>query len=353
MIMAGGTGGHIFPGLAVAELLRQRDWRVVWLGNPKGMEATLVPQRGIEMKAVNFSGLRGKGLSTKLLLPLNLLRAFWQSLRAVRQAKPAVVLGLGGYITFPGGMMAVLLGKPLVLHEQNSVAGLANKVLARVADRILVAFPGALSQARWSGNPVAAAIAAVEPPAQRYRDRSGRLRVLVVGGSLGAQVFNQVLPNAFGLMLPEQRPAILHQAGRANIEQLRANYVTAAVDAQAVAFIEDMAAAYRDADLVIARAGAMTVSEIACVGVASILVPFPHAVDDHQTGNARFLSDSGAAILIQQSELTPGGLASLLSQLNRGALATMAAKARALGKPDAARAVADACESVALVGQAA
>ena len=348
MIMAGGTGGHIFPGLAVAELLRERGWRVVWLGHPQGMEATLVPQRGIEMKPVKFGGLRGKGLMTKLLLPLNLLRAFWQSLRAVRQADPAVVLGLGGYITFPGGMMAVLLDRPLVLHEQNSVAGLANKVLARVADRIMVAFPGTLSQARWSGNPVAAAIAGVAAPEQRY-NRSGRLRVLVVGGSLGAQVFNQVVPNAFGLMLPERRPTILHQAGRANIEQLRANYAAAAVEAETVAFIDDMAAAYAEADLVIARAGAMTVSEIACVGVASILVPFPHAVDDHQTANARFLSEAGAAILIPQNEFSPTGLSSLLSQLNRAALATMAAKARALGRPDAAKAVADVCESVAKV----
>jgi UDP-N-acetylglucosamine--N-acetylmuramyl-(pentapeptide) pyrophosphoryl-undecaprenol N-acetylglucosamine transferase len=349
MIMAGGTGGHIFPGLAVAEVLRERDWRVVWLGNPKGMEATLVPQHGIEMKPVKFGGLRGKGLVTKLLLPLNLLRAFWQSLRAMRQSDPAVVLGLGGYITFPGGMMAVLLGKPLVLHEQNSVAGLANKVLARIADRIMVAFPGTLSQARWSGNPVAASIATIEPPEQRYRNRSGRLRVLVVGGSLGAQVFNQVVPNAFGLMLPERRPSILHQAGRANIEQLKASYAAAAVEAEAVAFIDDMAAAYADADLVIARAGAMTVSEIACVGVASILVPFPHAVDDHQTANARFLSEAGAAILIPQKEFSPSGLAALLSQLNRPALATMAAKARALGKPEAAKTVADVCEAVAKV----
>jgi UDP-N-acetylglucosamine--N-acetylmuramyl-(pentapeptide) pyrophosphoryl-undecaprenol N-acetylglucosamine transferase len=287
-----------------------------------------------------------------LLLPLNLLRAFWQSLRALRQVDPAVVLGLGGYITFPGGMMAVLLGKPLVLHEQNSVAGLANKVLARVADRIMVAFPGALSQARWCGNPVAAAIAGIAPPEERYR-RGGRLRVLVVGGSLGAQVFNQVVPNAFGLMLPERRPVIVHQAGRANIEQLRANYAAAAVEAETVAFIEDMAAAYADADLVIARAGAMTVSEIACVGVASILVPFPHAVDDHQTANARFLSESGAAFLIPQKELSPSGLASLLSELNRSALAAMAAKARALGKPDAAKSVADVCETVATVKVAA
>jgi UDP-N-acetylglucosamine--N-acetylmuramyl-(pentapeptide) pyrophosphoryl-undecaprenol N-acetylglucosamine transferase len=349
MIMAGGTGGHIFPGLAVAELLRERNWRVVWMGNPSGMEATLVPQRGIDMKPVRFSGLRGKGLLAALLLPFTLTRALWQSRRALRETRPAVVLGLGGYITVPGGLMAALMGLPLVLHEQNSVAGLANKTLARIADRMMVAFPGTMSNARWSGNPVSAAIAAIEPPESRYRDRSGRLRVLVVGGSLGARVFNQVVPNAFGLMLPERRPTIVHQSGTANIEQVRANYLTAAVDAETVAFIDDMALAYAEADLVIARAGAMTVSELACAGVASILIPFPHAVDDHQTSNARFLSDAGAAILIPQSEFTPGGLASLLSELNRSALAKMAAKARALGKPDAARAVADVCEAVSKV----
>ena len=347
MIMAGGTGGHIFPGLAVAELLRERDWKVVWLGNPQGMEATLVPQRGIEMKAVRFGGLRGKGLRTALLLPLNLMRALWQSLQALREVSPAVVLGLGGYITFPGGLMAVLLRTPLVLHEQNSVAGLANRVLARVARRVLVAFPQALPQAEWSGNPVAAAIAAIEPPEQRLRNRTGQLRVLVVGGSLGAQVFNQVVPGALGMMAPERRPSVVHQSGRANIEQLCANYAAAAVEAEAVAFIDDMAAAYAEADLVIARAGAMTVAEIACAGVASILVPYPHAVDDHQTGNARFLSGPGAAILVPQAEFTSSRLAALLADLNRTALATMAAKARALGKPDATGRVADVCEAVA------
>jgi UDP-N-acetylglucosamine--N-acetylmuramyl-(pentapeptide) pyrophosphoryl-undecaprenol N-acetylglucosamine transferase len=353
LVMAGGTGGHIFPGLAVAEVLRGRGWKVVWMGNRRGMESTLVPPRGIEMKYVDFGGVRGKGLLTKLLLPTRLLRAFWQSLRAIRKVRPAVVLGLGGYITFPGGMMASLLGRPLVLHEQNSVAGLSNRMLAQVADHVLVAFPGALSQARWSGNPVAAAIASLDPPESRYRSRSGQLRVLVVGGSLGARVFNQVVPNAFGLMLPHRRPAILHQSGQAHLEELRANYAAAAVEAKTVPFIDDMAAAYRDADLVIARAGAMTVSEIACVGVASILVPFPHAVDDHQTGNARFLAESGAAILIRQQDLTPSGLGSLLSQLTREALATMAVKARSLGKPDAATTVADVCESAAGVVQTA
>jgi UDP-N-acetylglucosamine--N-acetylmuramyl-(pentapeptide) pyrophosphoryl-undecaprenol N-acetylglucosamine transferase len=222
-------------------------------------------------------------------------------------------------------------------------------VLAQVADRILVAFPGTLPKARWIGNPVSAAIAGMEPPEQRYRNRDGRLRVLVVGGSLGAQVFNQVLPRALGMMPAERRPAIVHQSGRANIEQLRANYQAAAVDADTVAFIDDMAAAYAQADLVIARAGAMTVSEIACVGVASVLIPFPHAVDDHQTGNARFLADAGASLLIPQNEFNAEGLASLLSEFDRAALASMAVKARALGKPDAAGTVADVCESVAKV----
>ncbi|MGE0798231.1 MAG: undecaprenyldiphospho-muramoylpentapeptide beta-N-acetylglucosaminyltransferase [Lautropia sp.] len=347
VIMAGGTGGHIFPGLAVAELMKSRSWNVVWFGSPKGMEATLVPQRGIEMRLVEFVALRGKGPWPALMLPVNLARACWQASRALRAVKPAVVLGLGGYVAFPGGLMAVLLGRPLVLHEQNSVAGLANKVLARIATRILVAFPGAMSQARWSGNPVSARISGLEPPESRYARRSGPLRVLVVGGSLGAQVFNRVIPNAFGLMLPEQRPRIVHQGGRAHLDELRANYANAAVEADTVAFIDDMAAAYGEADLVIARAGAMTVSEIACAGVASILVPYPHAVDDHQTGNARFLSESGAALLVPQGELTPSRLSALLQQLNRPALATMAAKARALAKPDATRVVADVCEAVA------
>ena len=347
LIMAGGTGGHIFPGLAVAEQLRERGWEIFWLGNPDGMEALLVPQHDIEMKHVHFQGFRGKGLMAKLRMPLRLHRACGEAKKAFQEVRPHVVLGMGGYVTVPGGLVARKQGVPMVLHEQNSVAGMANRFLARFAARVLVAFPGAMSRAVWVGNPVNRAISAIPAPELRYRERSGPLKVLVVGGSLGAQVFNRIIPNAFGLIEPERRPEILHQSGRAHLEELRTNYKNAAVDAQAVAFIDNMAEAYSEADLVIARAGATTVSELAAAGVASILVPYPHAVDDHQTGNARFLSETGAAILVPQNELTPSGLSSLLAHFTRPALASMAAKARTLGKPDAATIVADTCEAVA------
>ena len=347
LIMAGGTGGHIFPGLAVAEAMRARQWQVVWLGNPAGMEARLVPARGIEMKPVQFGGLRGKGWRTMVALPFNLARACWQSLQALRAVRPAVVLGLGGYITFPAGLVAALSGRPLVLHEQNSVAGLANKVLARLARQVMVAFPGALAGARWTGNPVSAAIAAVADPAGRFAGRGGPLRILVVGGSLGAKVFNDVVPAALAQLAPADRPIVVHQSGRAHIEALRAAYAAAGVAVTAVDFIDDMAAAYAEADLVIGRAGAMTVSELACAGVASLLVPFPHAVDDHQTANARFLADQGAALLVPQPEFTPQVLVERLRSLDRVELAAMAGRARHLGKPDATRIVADVCEATA------
>ncbi len=347
MIMAGGTGGHVMPGLAVAQMMRERAWNVVWLGNPNGMEASLVPKHGIPMRWVQFGGLRGKGLVTKLLLPLTLTRAFWQSLKAIRATRPNVVLGLGGYISFPGGMMASLLGRPLVLHEQNSVAGLANKVLARVADRVLTAFPNALQSAEWCGNPVRREILAVASPGERYADRSGPLKVLVVGGSLGAQALNQAVPKALAMLPPPARPEVTHQSGKANAQALADAYRDAGVSATLLDFIDDMAGAYADADLVICRAGAMTVSELAAAGVASLLVPFPFAVDDHQTTNARFLSDQQAAILLPQSDLTPDRLASLLQDMNRDKLLAMALRARRLAKPDAARRVADVCEEVA------
>ncbi len=348
MIMAGGTGGHVMPGLAVAQEMRSRAWNVVWLGNPSGMEATLVPQHDIPMLWVRFGGLRGKGLATTLMLPVNLARAFWQSLKALRSARPAVVLGLGGYISFPGGMMAAVLGRPLVLHEQNSVAGLANKVLAGVAKKVLVAFPGALPGAAWCGNPVRADIAGLPPPEVRYASRSGPLRVLVVGGSLGAQALNTAVPRALALLPRELRPQVTHQSGRAHLTQLQDAYREAGVTADLHEFVQDMGAAYAEADLVICRAGAMTVSELAAAGVASLMVPFPHAVDDHQTGNARFLADQGAALLMPQSELTADRLAGLLRELERGQLQEMACRARALARPDATRAVADVCEEVAL-----
>lgn len=346
LVMAGGTGGHIFPALAVAEAMRTGGWRVVWLGNPDGMEARLVPARGFETAWVKFAALRGKGLLRKLMLPLNLLRGFWQALGIIRRVRPDVVLGMGGYITFPGAMMATLLGKPLVLHEQNSVAGLANRVLAGVADRILAGFPQALKKGEWVGNPVRPEIAALAPPPERFKDREGALRILVIGGSLGAQVLNEVVPQGMGLLNADELPQIVHQAGEKHLEALKANYAAVGVHAHCVPFIEDMAGAYEWADLVICRAGALTVAELAAAGVASILVPYPHAVDDHQTANARFLVNVGGAFLLPQPELTPEAIARIRNY-SRGQLQEMAEKARSLAKPDATEQVANICAETA------
>jgi UDP-N-acetylglucosamine--N-acetylmuramyl-(pentapeptide) pyrophosphoryl-undecaprenol N-acetylglucosamine transferase len=354
MVMAGGTGGHVFPGLAVAHWMQARGWRVVWLGNAAGMEATLVPKHGITMEYVRFGGVRGKGLQTKLMLPVNLLRACSQSLRVLRQVKPDVVLGMGGYITFPAGLMSKLAGCPLVLHEQNSIAGLANKVLAHVAKRVLVAFPNALPNAEWTGNPIRAELARALPPKERYAARSGRLNILVVGGSLGAAALNETVPKALAQLDQETRPRVVHQAGAKHIDALQANYAAAGLnvgdDLQLVPFIEDMASAYASADLVICRSGAMTVSEIAAVGVAALFVPFPFAVDDHQTTNAAFLVSQGAAHLIQQRDLSAAGLADWLRSQSRESLAGMAERARELAKPDAAERVARVCADVAGLG---
>jgi UDP-N-acetylglucosamine--N-acetylmuramyl-(pentapeptide) pyrophosphoryl-undecaprenol N-acetylglucosamine transferase len=311
------------------------------------MEATLVPKHGYEVAWVRFSGLRGKGLMRALLLPFNLLVAFWQSARAIFAQRPDVVLGMGGYISFPGGMMASLLNRPLVIHEQNSVAGLANKVLARLADKVLEAFPGTLPGAQFCGNPVREDIAALGVPGARYAARSGRLRLLVVGGSLGAQILNETVPQALALLPQAERPEVTHQAGEKNIEALRADYAGAGVQAELVAFIDDMAARYADTDVVLCRAGALTVAELACAGVAGILVPYPHAVDDHQAGNANFLCARGAAILLPQAELSAQRLADLLRGLTRERLLKIAEKARALGKPDATELVARACTELA------
>lgn len=347
LIMAGGTGGHVFPGLAVADVMRSRAWNVVWLGNPGGMEATLVPRHDIPMQWVRFGGLRGKGWLTRLMLPINLTRACWQSLAALRAVRPAVVLGMGGYVAFPGGLMAALTRTPLAIHEQNSVAGLTNRVLAKLAGRVMVAFPDALAGGLWSGNPVRRELAALPDPALRYADRTGPLRLLVVGGSLGAQALNEVVPRALALLAPQARPQVTHQSGQRHIDALQRAYQDAGVSAQTVGFIDDMAAAYGQADLVICRAGAMTVAEVAAAGVASLMIPYPHAVDDHQTANARFLSDRDAALLIPQSQLEAQALADLLAGLDRARLLVIAQNARALARPDAAASVADACEAIA------
>lgn len=347
LIMAGGTGGHIMPGLAVADILRAEGWQVTWLGAPNGMEAELVPKHGYEVAWVNFSGLRGKGLARKLALPFNLLRALGQSAAAIFRHRPDVVLGLGGYITFPGGVMAALLRRPLVIHEQNSIAGLSNRVLAKLAQRVLSGFPDVLQDAQWSGNPVRTAIAALPAPEARYSARSGKLSVLVVGGSLGARALNEALPQALALLPEEARPRVLHQAGRQNDETVRALYRQAGVEAEVRAFLDDMAQSYADADVVICRAGALTVAELAAAGVASVLVPFPHAVDDHQTHNARFLSERGAAVLLPQAELDAERLATLLQGMTRESLQRMAEQARAVAKTDAAQRVAQVCRELA------
>ena len=347
LVMAGGTGGHIFPGLAVAEALRDAGWRVHWLGAPASMESQLVPPRGLAFEAVNFGGVRGKGLKTLALLPFKLIRAFWQSLQVVRRVQPDVVLGLGGYITFPGGLMASLWGKPLVLHEQNSVAGLANKVLARLADRVFTAFPDVLRQARWVGNPLRTAFLTQPPPAERFAGRSGPLRLLVVGGSLGAKALNDTVPQALALIPEAQRPQVIHQSGAKQIDALRASYAAAGVQAELTPFIDDTATAFAQADLVIARAGASTVTELSAVGAAALFVPFPFAVDDHQTTNARFLVQAGGAWLVPQSELNPQMLAERLMGLSREALLERAEKAYAQRKTNATREVVMACEELA------
>ena len=349
LVMAGGTGGHVFPGLAVADLLKSRGWNVVWMGNPDGMEAKLVPSRGYEMAWVRFGALRGKGLMRKLSLPFNLLSGCWQAFREIRRVKPDVVLGMGGYITVPGGLMAALTGRPLVVHEQNSIAGLANRMLAKIARRVVCGFPGALSKSVWAGNPVRREIADLTPPAERMAARletDEPLRLLVLGGSLGAAALNEMVPKGVALLPENERPVIVHQAGAKHLAQLEKNYEDAGVRANCVAFVDDMAGAYEWADLVICRAGALTVAELAAAGIASILVPFPFAVDDHQTSNARFLALAGGAVLLPQNEMTPEAV-SLLRNYSRGQLLQMAEKARALAKPDAAAEVARVCEEIA------
>lgn len=350
MIMAGGTGGHIFPALAVAEYLRAEGWNIVWMGSRAGMEAALIPQRGYAMAWVRFSGVRGRNVLQAALLPLQLLIAFWQSVRAIFSRRPDVVLGMGGYVSFPGAMMAALFNRPLAIHEQNSVAGLANRVLAKLADRVLTTFPEAFGEATAviiTGNPVRAEIAAMLPPENRYRARGGRLRLLVVGGSQGARVLNTTLPDALARVPEHTRPRVLHQAGGAHEETVRRCYEECHVEADVASFIDDIAARYADADLIICRAGATTIAEIAAAGVASVLVPYPHAVDDHQTINARFLADRSAALLIPQAEFTPQRLAEVFAGMTRERLLAMAQQARAVGKTDATRAVAKVCTELA------
>jgi len=353
LIMAGGTGGHVFPALAAARVLRERGFEPVWLGTARGLEAKLVPPHDIPIEWISVSGVRGKGLGTLLAAPFQLARAVWQSLRVIRRRKPVVVLGAGGFVSGPGGLAAWLSHRPLVIHEQNAIAGVTNRTLARFAKRVLEAFPSSFPgavKAERVGNPVRREITGLPPPERRFAGRSGRLRLLIIGGSQGAARLNTVVPAAIANIDSDVRPLVLHQAGERHIAQARELYAKHGVDADVRAFIDDMAEAYGDADLIICRSGALTVSEVAAAGVPAIFVPFPAAVDDHQTRNAEFLVREGAALLIQERDLTPVRLANELRALieaGRSRLSDMARKARAVAITDADVRLADACVAAA------
>ena len=349
LIMAGGTGGHVFPALAVADELRLRGIPVVWLGTKAGIESRLVPQAGYPIEWMSVTGLRGKNTITLLLAPIRLLMACWQALTVLFKRKPCAVLGMGGFASGPGGLMAWLIRKPLLVHEQNAIPGLTNKVLARLATVVLQAFPGVFEKAKTTGNPVRQSICEIAAPENRFASRlqndSESLRLLVIGGSLGAVKLNEIIPQALTEIEDEQRPQVIHQTGLKNIESAKALYANAGVDADVQAFIDDMSAAYEWADLVICRSGAMTVFELAAAGVASILVPYPHAVDDHQTHNAHYLEEAGAAIIKQQHELSVKWLVDVINDFsaNRKKLLDMAVAARKLAIPGSAKTIADAC----------
>lgn len=362
LIMAAGSGGHIYPGLAIAEELASRGWTIHWMGTPTGMENRLVERAGYPIVTVNISGVRGKGALAWLVLPVRILVAFWQSTVAIFRIRPDVVLSMGGYVAFPGGMMAALWGKPLVVHEPGAVAGIANRTLAPVADRVVVGMEGAFDRPvaqkwanalpkpkrlEWLGTPVRADICALPEPRERYAGRDGPLRLLVVGGSLGAQTMNDLVLAAIAAMAPEDRPQVVHQAGEKHFDGLRAAYDKAGVSGEVRPFIDDMAARYSWCDLLICRAGAITVAEITAAGVAAILFPLPWFVADEQAANAAFLAERGAGIAMRQLETTPAMLAEALQSLTRETLRDMAARARALDKPDATRACANLCEELA------
>jgi UDP-N-acetylglucosamine--N-acetylmuramyl-(pentapeptide) pyrophosphoryl-undecaprenol N-acetylglucosamine transferase len=350
LIMAGGTGGHIMPGLAVADVLKARGWNIQWLGHPEKMEGKLVPARGYPLVALRFAGVRGTGLLSKLRSPFLLIKALLQAWQQFGQIQPNVVLGMGGYVAFPGGVVAALRAKPLVLHEQNAVAGMTNRWLSKVARRVLVGFPGALSGAEVVGNPVRQDVVTLPAPSIRFATRTGPLRLLILGGSLGAQALNSMLPKALALIDVEKRPHVVHQAGTQHIAGLVQAYQLVNVQAQCLPFIEDMAKELGQADVLICRAGAMTVAEVAAAGVAALFVPFPSAVDDHQTANAKFLSDDSAAWLMQQRELTAEWLAHWIETRTREELCIVAERARTHAQPESAQRIAAICEELAGVG---
>ena len=349
MIMAGGTGGHVYPALAVADYLHARGVPLFWLGTRLGLEYSVVPARGIRLFTIRVGGLRGKGPVRWLLAPLSLAVALFQSLRILLRCRPGVVLGMGGFVSGPGGVAAWLLRIPLCLHEQNAIAGLTNRLLLPLAARVMEGFPGTFSGAKvaTTGNPVRRDILALPPPAQRLAGRAGQpLRLLVLGGSLGARVLNETVPRALARLPQEDEVVVRHQTGRAHIDGVRDDYRTLGLDASGVeAYIEDMAGAYAWADMILCRAGALTLSEICAAGIAAVLVPYPYAVDDHQTANARQLVEAGAAILLPQHKLDPAGLEDLLADFTRDRerLLAMAEAARSCARPDAAEEVGDSC----------
>ena len=348
VVMAAGTGGHVIPGLAVAREMQARGWSVSWLGTPAGMESKLVPPSGIPIDTIAFSGLRGKGLMHTLTGGLRLLGAFWSCLQIIRRRRASAVLGMGGYVCFPGGLMASLLGKPLVLVNADASLLLSNRALLPVADAIAFGFDGVAARrtkrAVVTGNPVRAEIEALPGPQQRFAGRSGALRLLVVGGSLGARALNECVPQALALLGDAQRPQVTHQSGQANHASVRAAYDRANVQAEVLPFIDDMAQQLAACDVIVCRAGAVTVSELCAAGVASVLVPLIVSTTSHQRDNAQWLAGQGAGIHLPQSELSPRTLADLLAGLTREALVAMATKARALAKPKAASRVADELE---------
>jgi UDP-N-acetylglucosamine--N-acetylmuramyl-(pentapeptide) pyrophosphoryl-undecaprenol N-acetylglucosamine transferase len=350
LVMAAGTGGHVIPGLAVAREMQARGWRISWLGTPAGMENKLVPPTGIAIDTVAFSGLRGKGLMHTLTGGLRLLVAFWSCLQIIRKRQTTAVLGMGGYVCFPGGLMAALLGKPLLLVNADASLLMSNRALLPFADRIAFGFDGAaankVKHAIVTGNPVRAEIEALPSPAERFAGRSGVLRVLVVGGSLGAKALNECVPQAIALMDEAQRPQVTHQTGSANHASVQAGYANAKVQADVLPFIDDMAARLADCDVIVCRAGAVTVSELCAAGVAAVLVPLIVSTTSHQRDNAQWLAGQGAGIHLPQAELSPRTLADLLAGLTRDALLAMASKARALAKPKAAARVADEIEGL-------
>lgn len=351
LVVAAGTGGHVMPGLAVADELQARGWTVSWLGTRAGMERRLVEGRGIAFDAIDFAGLRGKGIKTLLFGGFLLLRALWQSRAIVRMRQPAMVFSTGGYVAVPAGLAATALGRPLALLNADASPLLSLKILRSQAVAIFCGFDGAAARmggerALVTGNPVRPPIAQIAPPAQRYAGRSGPLSLLVVGGSLGAQVLNEILPLALARIDPARRPGVVHQCGAQRLEATRAAYARAGVAAEVVPFIDDMAARYAAADLAICRAGAITVTELTAAGVPAVLVPFVVKTTAHQRSNAEFLAAHGAAIHLPQAEFTAERLAQVLGELDRDRLQRMAEQARALGKPEATRVVADAIEHI-------